>query len=542
MPSRDPVEHSPAQQEAVNKLSGKTNPITLWGQVREHLWGKGLESFQRREAVRRDDPNPVEDVELPHTHLIATLPEALYRLMGPSNRQILVRSEYYDAEREAVLSSESHVDAFVVAGIPGIGKSIFLMWLLMRRLALRLPTALQTTESYAILFHEGGVSPLTLDNTVFYTRLPYPSNRVWALVDLNPDLQEPANLFKHPTPFFVVGAISPRSGDLTWLTTINHSNFYMKSWTVSEVLQARPFLGTNPHTECQLWYLRNEFGASPRNLDLYGDVPAEYEALVRQEIADISPEQLRYVFLNPKSRRHSHYIITAEPSPTDRFIPVMNVVSRHVFELLWEKHIKHRAGDMAYFHDLFLASPVTAVTAGWLFELRMHQLLANQRTIRLFPILGCHDQVDLIYNDYTASEERKDPANVQLTASEERDLLEGAQLQKDRYYRPKITNFPAIDSLLLVHPPGEPSPILLMFQITRNKQDHDANVRGLDKVKNMGLPPDACRYYVVVTPEGVQPKIMVSMEYFGENIRQILPDEVFPVFHYPVREKEMFTD
>jgi len=45
--------------------------------------------------------------------------------------------------------------------------------------------------------------------------------------------------------------------------------------------------------------------------------------------------------------------------------------------------------------------------------------------------------------------------------------------EKDRsvtghYYRLPAANFPTIDSLFLIHPTGEPSPILPMFQITRN--------------------------------------------------------------------------
>jgi hypothetical protein len=119
---------------------------------------------------------------------------------------------------------------------------MFLLWLLMRRLAQRLPTALQISKSYAVLFHNGGVSEFThLEGHPEYDTLGPShkrSSRIWVLIDSNPRLLEPADIFLYSTPLFVVDAMSGRSGRLGWLKKIRRTDFYMRTWSMSEVIQA----------------------------------------------------------------------------------------------------------------------------------------------------------------------------------------------------------------------------------------------------------------------------------------------------------------
>ena len=113
----------------------------------------------------------------------------------------------------------------------------------MRRLAFKLPTALQVDHSFAILFHEGGVSEFTyLNARQRYLTLDPQSNsgrnRIWALVDSSPTFPQPANIFIRSSPFFIVEAVSPRSDHLEWLKRNHYNKFHMKPWSASEVLQA----------------------------------------------------------------------------------------------------------------------------------------------------------------------------------------------------------------------------------------------------------------------------------------------------------------
>jgi hypothetical protein len=124
----DLVDYTPAQRQAISQL----NPTDLcasglpeWDRFRETLWGTGLESLQQEELVERDD-DPVEDIHilpdsLPTTCSVVTPPEIPPNVWNPFGRRILVRSEYYEAERAAVLANNEGRDVFVVTGQPGIG-------------------------------------------------------------------------------------------------------------------------------------------------------------------------------------------------------------------------------------------------------------------------------------------------------------------------------------------------------------------------------------------------------------------------------------
>jgi len=146
---------------------------------------------------------------------------------------------------------------------------------------------------------------------------------------------------------------------------------------------------------------------------------------------------------------------------------------------------------------------------------------------------------NLIYDDYTASKRQENSMNLQSAGSEQHPLPEGGEPEEGCYYLPQSTDFPEIDSFLLVHPPDEPSPILFMFRIAPNQSEHDVSANGLRNVDDLEFPSNARRCYVMVTPEHIWSKIMIPMENF--EVQQILSD-TFLVFHFPICTKELFTD
>lgn len=111
----------------------------------------------------------------------------------------------------------------------------------MRRLALQLPTALQVTPSYALLFFSGGVKELSRldDGPPYNVLLPEdrnPLGRIWALVDCDRAHDEPAMVFQQG-PFFVIKASPPHPMHHQWTRRIYASFFHMKPWSFAEVLQ-----------------------------------------------------------------------------------------------------------------------------------------------------------------------------------------------------------------------------------------------------------------------------------------------------------------
>ena len=159
-------------------------------------------------------------------------------------------------------------------------------------------------------------------------------------------------------------------------------------------------------------------------------------------------------------------------------------------------------------------------------------MLTRQQTIRLFPITQDDPgPKNFIYRGYPG----KNPIDIQLIESNEHPLVED-DFHANRYYRPISTDFPTIDSLLLIHPPDSP-PVLLTFRITRNEKEHDVNEVGLQRINELKSTEDAQNarlYFMVVTPEDVEPEIEVPKAYFGMRDNKELPVKKFQVFNYPV--------
>jgi hypothetical protein len=118
--------------------------------------------------------------------------------------------------------------------------------------------------------------------------------------------------------------------------------------------------------------------------------------------------------------------------------------------------------------------------------------------------------------------------------------VKGVKLDIGCYYRPLTDSTPP-NSLLLVSSPNEDSPILLLFGFAPNEAEHSVNDGGLRRIERLDCPPNTRGYYVLVTPRGVQPQIAVPKECFSSQRKEVgEPDEVFPVFHYPVDLDTLF--
>jgi len=309
----------------------------------------------------------------------------------------------------------------------------------------------------------------------------------------------------------------------------------------THVLCSSPFLGGN-HTERRVWHLHKKFGASPRDLAGYANDPDRYRGLLVREITAVGDRaSLQSTIQDPELSNLSHHLIVIGPLQDDRRVAEKIFASQEVFDMLWNEFLKDRKAEMARFYDLFYGTTRVSSSAGWIFEARMHQLLATGKPIRIFRIHGFPETKNMIYGDCDAFKEQEDPVDLEWATSEQYILPEddSVELQEGRYYRPGSTSFPTIDSLLLLPPSSDTSPpILLMFQITKNQERHDVNPGDLHRVDRLKFPPNACKYYVVVTPKDAWPKITVSMEHFRGQ--PMVPDTLFSFFHYPVRE--LFTN
>ena len=239
---------------------------------------------------------------------------------------------------------------------------MFLLWLLMRRLALGLPTVLQLNKTPPLLFHERGVSRFArhkeaLDSGEFTFQS---STKIWALFDSNDHVKTPAMVLRNDT-FFVVEAVSFSMERLEWMNGSNTRHFFMETWSFSEVLQAyaemppicigahifcsRPFLGLDgtTHTERQLWHLYHEYGASARSLTYCAHDPSFYETRAAAHVGSLSldPSILEDALPFPPLIKFCYLAVLVEPSPTSRSVPEKRVASPRLAEMLQDK-LRHK--------------------------------------------------------------------------------------------------------------------------------------------------------------------------------------------------------
>ena len=103
----------------------------------------------------------------------------------------------------------------------------------------------------------------------------------------------------------------------------------------THLFRSRSFLGDPaPYTEGQLWYLYNEFGASPRDLAHYALTPDVYKAQVVEQVATMNPKALQDALISPYSDYYSDYVVVIEPSAAWRGTPTKMIASRRIFEML----------------------------------------------------------------------------------------------------------------------------------------------------------------------------------------------------------------
>src|SRR5258706_2597686 len=135
----------------------------------------------------------------------------LRRALGDENsaqEEALVVREEYDALNSALESDFAEVKAVVVTGQPGIGsyeswfssqsnadrylgKTTFLLFLLLRRLEKELPTAIQLDDQYYFVFDQQGAGVFPLMERSRRLR------ECWALVDSNNNVGQPCLVFQH---------------------------------------------------------------------------------------------------------------------------------------------------------------------------------------------------------------------------------------------------------------------------------------------------------------------------------------------------------
>ncbi|KAF8330992.1 hypothetical protein F5887DRAFT_895307, partial [Amanita rubescens] len=189
---------------------------------------------------------------------------------------LLVRDEYvlaYEdilkdiAEKKKWELQRRRRSATLVTGQPGIGKTLFLFYVLARRLHERSPVAFQIDRHKYALFSQHGV---TLHSTT-YSFVP---EGTWALSDSNTSRRCLCTAFQHPF-FHVIHTSSPTSSHWKgWVKELGARRYIMDVWSSRELQTLLTLCDLNLRKGMDLF---EKYGPSPRmiiqiltgNVDLY---------------------------------------------------------------------------------------------------------------------------------------------------------------------------------------------------------------------------------------------------------------------------------
>ncbi|KAH8109911.1 hypothetical protein DFH11DRAFT_840580 [Phellopilus nigrolimitatus] len=231
-------------------------------------------------------------------------------------------------------------DGVAVLGHPGIGKSLFLHFILCLRMLAGQPTIFQNQAKNFYILNDEGVfrvdCPGQTDPYVFHQFLP---RSTWYLIDSSIHLEGVSEAALR-LPFFIVQAASPRKHHLQWLKKYpKASKYIMKPWTLSELIAGR-MLQKNSEmlTERQLENFFVKYGPTARFAYAWAPLPLKYEDELKATIGSLkSFQQLKDIFrdsiLLELNHDISHKLLLVLPGAFRRRVSI-TIPSKHVYDLL----------------------------------------------------------------------------------------------------------------------------------------------------------------------------------------------------------------
>ncbi|RDB29134.1 hypothetical protein Hypma_016026 [Hypsizygus marmoreus] len=387
---------------------------------------------------------------------------------------ILIRQEYrlaHDslqrvAQRRSPLG---RVARFIITGQPGIGKTVFLIYLLIERLQRKQPTALQTGNAEFLLFDKDGVRQFS---TTARNHQEIPPD-AWALsACIDPiDAYKPCEAFLE-SKAFVVHATSPRSSNWKhWKKQSSARIYVMDVWPKGEMEALLSLLKLDVSDGIRL---ARKWGPCTKTvLDILSNTMTEERhirevAAAASDIAQDVVQSFRAIelldFSGPNVALSSIFFVRPIYSGRDSsvvFIPTLDIAKVFSQALIYASHATQ---NMVLTRMSRHASLRTA--ADWIFENFMHaRLSASSKPIQAFDCNG-------------VSHELPSASSIHPVFSES---LSSTVLPF--YWRPSASEVPGIDAVICDH-----NGVYALQASTTSTPKHADASTGLQKIYD-GLHP-----------------------------------------------------
>ncbi|KAF8548541.1 hypothetical protein OG21DRAFT_1500960 [Imleria badia] len=395
-------------------------------------------------------------------------------LLGPAVRdqvKILVREEYRTALHELETNDTYHYGAYIT-GQPGIGKTLFLAYVLVARLGQKRTVAWQDTTGrpFYVLFRDTATFYSLADPTPLYDHGP-----LWALSDSNAGVQSPAPIFYSPDDVRTIQTTSPKESRWKeWSKQSGAECYVMDIWSRKEVTDLTMLLNLDVQRMTTL-------------VEKWGGVPRVLLRFLRRGLTDAEIE-LRYKGPASKAVQKCREVLSAieansfpDDAPSQfyfcrpyndaetgmqRTLFGASVPTRTLRRLLGEALQKQ---DNLLKLDFFRAlrqPPSTRQAAGYIYENWFHAYFSAGKPIECHWLQGLN--------------------GVSLLSLTGMKLIEGnwgaVEVEDPPYYWVAPVNFPGIDCALIL------PEAICVFQVTISTS-HRSPEGGMKKL-GTHLPAD----------------------------------------------------
>ncbi|KAI0742038.1 hypothetical protein C8Q80DRAFT_1357212 [Daedaleopsis nitida] len=329
-----------------------------------------------------------------------------------------------------------------VLGQPGIGKSMFLLYLLLYRLERKLPTAVQFNTSHYVVFDGQGVRVNDVNDTD--PRL----KDCWALADSNASVIQPCQAFG-TFARFIIQATSPKLE--RWKQWIKYFQpgafeFYMD---LPSVMEIAAIADECEYTPSLAYSYVLKWGPSIRTvlgLCEHGDsAEAKHATSLRTAAQEVCTNPSLVNVIRGRLFPHTLNRVTCVP-PTNR---VTEILEQEVVQLSNARRLQ--------LFESFSAHSFTRTAAGWAHEMRMHHRLCTASSPLTF---------------FRGAETKDVQPSTRLLAGVLSSMA-SVKASDAFYWVPSQSTFPGVDGLL-----GDSDGNLFAMQATV-ANDHKSPEEGL---------------------------------------------------------------
>ncbi|THH29214.1 hypothetical protein EUX98_g4970 [Antrodiella citrinella] len=343
------------------------DPEGKWSKLCTMLWGKGDQAplFEAVVIRRSEGEDRVADAVPSRCWVLSSSLSEVGILDDMLVETAIIREEYLTAIDDMINVYVNDTEkeprktkrwlGHTVTGQPGIGKSVLLIIILILRLAAGLPTVLIDQADYMTLFIDGKVYSIPMAPLRIIEFFP---RHLWILFDSNHDVFTPRSRLLG-SYLFLVQAASPRNERIAWRKKSSIHLWYMKTWTLVELLLGRQFQRTGD--VCEEVYLKlywSKYAPSARLAYKYGNETTlrRCDKDTQNQIKRLSYDNLYKVFQDASAHHLqqdiSYHLIRFDPDG-DRD-PIVKIPTQHLCDMIYSSVLKGSGPHIANFYSLFL--------------------------------------------------------------------------------------------------------------------------------------------------------------------------------------------